>query len=143
MPGPNAPNPVAPMASYDYALIRVVPRVERGEFINAGVALFCRTRRFLQVRVALDPARLHALAPTLKLEETQAHLDFFVRICAGEGPIGQLPQADRFHWITAPHSTIIQASPVHSGLCTDPVAALEHLLRTLVSVDDSTYLRNL
>jgi len=126
MPGPSA---------FDYAIIRVVPRVEREEFINAGVILFCRARRFLEARVELDPRRLAALAPDLDPVLVQRTLDIFPRVAAGgpeAGPIGQLPQAERFHWLTAPRSTIIQPSPVHSGLCTDPAAALTHLLNTMV-----------
>lgn len=116
-------------ALYEYAYIRVVPRVERGEFCTVGVILFCRTRRFLGVR--LDWTRLHHLAPTLDPEEVQEHLALFPRICAGEGPIGQLGQAEAFHWLVAPHSTVIQTSPVHAGLCSDPQATLERLLQGL------------
>lgn len=121
------------IATYDYAILRVVPRVERGEFLNAGVILFCRTRRFLAAAVALDRAALAALAPTgFDVEAAAEALHLIPAICAGEGPIGALPQADRFHWVVAPHSTIIQASPVHCGRCTDPAAALEHLMNVMV-----------
>lgn len=120
------------LSSYDYALIRVVPRVEREEFLNVGAILFCRTRRFLEARLALDAGRLAALAPHLDLTETEAQLQLFPQICGGAGPIGHLPLADRFHWLTAPRSTIIQVSPVHCGLCTDPAAALDHLLETMM-----------
>jgi hypothetical protein len=122
-------------SSFDYAIIRVVPRVEREEFINAGVILFCRPRRFLEARVELDRARLAALAPDLDPDLVQRYLEIFPRVAAGgpeTGPIGQLPLAERFHWLTAPRSTIIQPSPVHAGLCTDPDAALTHLLNTMV-----------
>jgi hypothetical protein len=113
--------------SYDYAYIQVTPRVERGEFIQAGVILFCRTKRFLDAQIHLDEARLHALAPYLPIATVRAHLELIPRICAGEGPFAQFDRAERFHWLVAPHSTVIQSSPVHSGLCQDPAAALEKL----------------
>lgn len=122
-------------SSFDYAIVRVVPRVERGEFVNAGVVLFCRTRRFLAARIELDRARLAALAPWLDLSEIEQHLAIFPLVAAGGpqgGPIGLLPQADRFHWLVAPRSTIIQVSPAHAGLCDDPEAALEELVDVLV-----------
>ncbi len=121
--------------TFEYAVVRVVPRVDRGEFINVGVILFCRTRRFLDARVHLDPARLAALAPGLDVVAVRAHLDLIPRVCAGDhgaGPIARLSQAERFHWLVAPQSTIVQPSPVHSGLCDDPTAALERLLKTMV-----------
>lgn len=123
------------LASYDYAIIRVVPRVEREESVNAGAILFCRTRRFLQARIELDEERLLALAPDVELEAVRAHLEAIPLICAGgpaAGPIGRRSQAERFHWLVAPRSTILQPSPVHSGLCADPAAALEHLMDTMV-----------
>src|SRR5690349_16038239 len=89
-------------SSFDYAIVRVVPRVERGEFVNAGVVLFCRTRRFLGARIELDERRLLALAPDIDLDEVRRHLDAIIQICAGgpqAGPIGELPQAERFHWL--------------------------------------------
>jgi hypothetical protein len=122
-------------SSYDYAVIRLVPSVERGECINIGVILFCRTRRFLGVLFHLDPHRALALAPDLDMAAVQEHLDTFRLISAGDqagGQISQLSQSERFHWLVSPRSTIIQVSPVHSGLCTDPQAALEHLLKTMV-----------
>ena len=118
--------------TYDYALIRVVPHVERGEFINVGAMLYCRTLRFLAARVELDEGRLRALAPDLDIDAVRVHLDLIPQLCAGQGPIGELGQADAFHWIVAPHSTVIQASPVHTGLCTDPEEALDHLMETMV-----------
>lgn len=127
----------APLSAFDYAIVRVVPRVERGECINVGVILFCRTRRYLAAAVELDPARLAAFAPGLDPADLQPHLDSLVRIAAGgpeSGPIGALPQSERFHWLTSPRSTIIQPSPVHTGRCPDPAAALEHLLATMVRV---------
>ncbi|RLT44432.1 MAG: DUF3037 domain-containing protein [Chloroflexi bacterium] len=121
------------IATYDYAVLRVVPRVERCEFLNAGVILFCRTQRFLAAATALDQALLAALAPPgFDVEGACAALATIPAICAGEGAIGALPQADRFHWICAPHSTIIQTSPVHCGRCINPAAALEHLLDRMV-----------
>lgn len=122
-------------SSYDYALIRVVPRVERGEFINAGAIVFCRTARYLAAAVELDEARLAALAPGLDAGEVRRHLDLIPLICRGgraAGPIGALSLAERFHWLVAPRSTLIQTSPVHCGLCDDPAAVLPHLLETMV-----------
>lgn len=123
------------MASYDYALIRVVPRVERGEFINAGAVLFCRTMRFLEARIELDRARLAALCPCLDLDEVERQLLVIPRICAGDplaGPIALLSQPERFHWLVSPRSTVVQTSPVHSGLCLDPSAALDDIMARLV-----------
>jgi hypothetical protein len=121
--------------SFDYAVIRVVPRVERDELINAGVVLYCLTERFLGAVVELDRARLLALAPGVDIGLVESHLASFPRVCAGgsaAGPIGQMSQSERFHWLVAPRSTIIQTSPVHSGLCADPQAALERLLDRMV-----------
>jgi hypothetical protein len=121
--------------SYDYAIVRVVPCVERGEYINAGVILFCRTRRFLDALIYLDIQRLTVLYPAIDLDMVQRHLDIIPLVCAGSaeaGTIGQLSQSERFHWLVSPRSTIIQTSPAHSGLCTDPAATLEHLLKTMV-----------
>jgi Protein of unknown function (DUF3037) len=125
------------LSSFDYAIIRVVPRVEREEFVNVGAIVHCRERPFLGARIALDRGRLAALAPDLDLAEIQAHLDAIVRISEGgpaAGPIGRLSQTERFHWLVAPRSTVIQTSPVHSGLTDDPAAALEHLMATMVRV---------
>jgi hypothetical protein len=125
-------------SSFDYAVLRVVPHVEREEFLNAGVILFCRTRGYLAARIALDERRLLALAPDLDAEtlaEIRAHLDTIPRICAGErdaGPIARLSQAERFHWLVAPRSTLIQPSSPHSGLCDDPAAALDRLFAEMV-----------
>lgn len=109
--------------SFDYAVIRVVPRVEREEFINAGVIVFCLQQRFLEARIQLDEHRLHALWPKLDLELIRSRLEAFPRICAADpaaGPISQLSQRERFHWLVSPRSTIIQVSPVHTGLCDSP-----------------------
>lgn len=123
------------LSSFDYAIVRIVPRVEREEFINAGVILFCRPRRFLGARIALDRQRLATLDPRLDPEDVERHLALIPLICAGgpnAGPIGRLPLADRFHWLVAPRSSSIQTSPVHTGLCTDPPGTLTHLLETMV-----------
>src|SRR5256885_5450056 len=104
--------------SYDYAIVRVVPCVERGEYINAGVILFCRTRRFLDALIYLDIPRLTTLYPAVDLDMVQRHLDIIPLVCAGSaeaGAIGQLSQSERFHWLVSPRSTIIQTSPAHSG----------------------------
>ena len=127
--------PPPELAWYSYAIVRIVPRVERGEFLNVGVVLFARTRRFLAARVEPDFARLHSLAPEVDDGLLLAHLHAFVAIGAGVpegGPIAALPPSERFHWLTAPRSTIIQTSPVHVGCCADPAATREDLLTTLV-----------
>jgi hypothetical protein len=124
-------------SSFDYAVIRVVPRVDREEFINAGVILFCKERRFLRARVALLPERVRALWAESDLDLIQVHLLAFTRICDGNpeaGPIAQLPQAERFHWLVSPRSTTVQVSAVHSGLCQDPELTLERLFQQLVAV---------
>ncbi len=122
-------------SSFEYAVVRVVPRVERGEFVNAGVILYCRTLGFLEAALALDPARLRALAPEADVALIESHLDSVARICRGgaeAGPIGALSQAERFQWLTAPRSTVIQVSEVHEGLCGDPRAALADAVREMV-----------
>jgi hypothetical protein len=122
-------------SSFDYAVVRVVPRVEREEFINAGIILYCLSRGFLEARVELDEARLQALAPEVDVALVRSHLESIPRICAGGragGPIGRLSQKERFHWLVAPRSTLLQTGPVHSGLCEEPAAALEHLLQRMV-----------
>jgi hypothetical protein len=126
---------VPEQTSFDYAVIRVVPRVDREEFINAGVILFAREQKFLAARVQLDASRLAELFPDADQGEVGRHLEAIPKICDGSpgaGPIGQLPQHERWHWLVSPRSTIIQVSPVHSGLSADPEATLDHLLRTLV-----------
>ena len=122
-------------AAYDYALIRVVPRVERGEFVNVGVVLSGKTSGFLEARIELDEARLLALAPEVDLAAVRRHLAAFRAICEGgedSGPIGRLRPRERFHWLTATRSTIIQTSPVHGGRCDAHERMLEHLLDTMV-----------
>jgi hypothetical protein len=121
--------------SFDYAVIRVVPRVERAEFVNAGVILFGRTKKFLDARVSLDESRLRALHPAIDMDEVHRHLDSICKICKGEGnsgPIGELPIHERWHWLVAPRSTIIQVSEVHSGLSIDLAKTLESLFMKLV-----------
>jgi len=120
---------------YDYAVFRIVPRVEREEFVNVGVIVSCPAKNFLEARIELDEQRLAALDSSLDIESIRAHLATIPAICAGgpqAGPIGQLPQRERFHWLVAPRSTTIQTSPVHTGTCKDPLEALEHLLNTMV-----------
>ena len=123
---------------YDYAVIRVVPKVDREEFINVGVIVSCPDLSFLEARIKLNESRLLALDPSLDLEMVKTHLATIPKICRGgadAGPIGQLPQRDRFYWLVAPRSTIIQTSPVHTGRCSDPAAALRHLVATMVDAD--------
>jgi hypothetical protein len=125
---------------FEYAFVRVVPRVERQEFVNAGVIVFARTLGFLEARIALDERRLLALDPQVALEDVRCALAAVPRVCAGGaagGPIGRLSQAERFHWLVSPGSAVVQPSPVHSGLCHDPRAALEHLLHTAVMGRDT------
>ena len=122
-------------SSFDYAIIRVVPRVERGELINAGVIVACPTQRYLAARIALDVDRLRALSPPTDPDEVQAALAVIPLIAAGDargGPIAALPRGERFHWLVAPRSAVIQTSPVHTGLCDDPGAALDQLVQRLV-----------
>ncbi len=121
--------------TYDYAIIRVVPRVERGEAINVGVILSCPGLDFLDARIELDPSRLLAIDPSADVEATRAHLEMIPRVCRGGAdawPIGELPQRSRFHWLVSPRSTIIQLSPVHTGRTSDPEKALDRLLETMV-----------
>lgn len=122
-------------SSYDYAVIRVVPRVEREEFVNAGVVLFSKASGFLGARVAVDEARLRALSPEVDLEMVRRHLEAIPQICAGHpeaGPMGKLSARERFHWLVAPRSTVIQISPVHAGFCDDPASELSGLFARLV-----------
>jgi hypothetical protein len=124
-------------SSFDYAIVRVVPRVEREEFVNAGVILFCLERDFLGARIDLDRDRLRALDPEVDVALVEEHLAALPRIAAGgegSGPIGRLSRRERFHWLVAPRSTVIQVSAVHSGLCDDPDRALEGLLDRMVRV---------
>ncbi|HEY0513389.1 MAG TPA: DUF3037 domain-containing protein [Thermoanaerobaculia bacterium] len=125
------------LSSFDYAILRVVPRVERGEFLNAGVVLFCLERDFLQARVEVDEPRLRALWPGTDLELVRQHLEAIPRICAGApdgGPIARLTLRERFRWLVAPRSTMLQVSPVHAGLSDDPERALDELFEQMVRV---------
>ena len=120
---------------YDYAIIRVVPKVEREEFINVGAIVSCGTKKFLEARIEIDEQRLMAIDSTLDLEMIRNHLAVIPIICAGgkdSGAIGQLPQRERFHWLVAPRSTIVQTSRVHTGFCQNLPVAIEHLLDTMV-----------
>jgi hypothetical protein len=121
--------------TYDYSIVRVVPRVDRGEQVNAGVILSCADTDFLDARIDLDQTALLALDPTVDLAAVQANLDVIPVVCRGgrdAGPIGALPARDRFRWLVSPRSTIVQPSPVHTGRTTDPTACLEHLMDRLV-----------
>jgi Protein of unknown function (DUF3037) len=122
-------------APFDYALIRVVPRVEREEFLNVGAVVFCPTRAFLAARIDLDRNRLLALGAPLDLDLVERHLRAIPAICAGQpsaGPLARRPIGERFHWVVSPRSTVVQTSPVHSGLSDDPAAALDRLMDTMV-----------
>ena len=121
--------------AYDYALVRVVPRVDRGESMNAGVILSCTDLEFLDARIELDEPRLLALDPTVDLDAVRAHLATIPRVCRGgpeAGPLGDLPQRGRFHWLVSPRSTIIQMSPVHTGRSVAPATILDNLLARMV-----------
>jgi hypothetical protein len=128
---------VAAREEFQYALLRVVPRLERGEQLNAGVVLYCRRLSFLRARVHLDRARLEALAPGTEADPIERHLDTLARIAEGDadaGPIAAMPQSERFSWLVAPASTIVQPSPVHTGLCVgDPQERLDRLYAELVA----------
>jgi hypothetical protein len=121
--------------SFEYAIVRVVPRIERGEFLNAGVILWCKADGWLGARTHLDRKRLATLAPGADAVLIESHLESLESVARGgadAGPIGRLEPRERFAWLVAPRSTTIQVSEVHEGLCEDPAAALEHLLETLV-----------
>ena len=123
-------------ASFDYAILRIVPRVERQEFINAGVVVFCLEKRYLAARIRLNRDRVKALWPEVDLELVGKHLDAVPRICEGDpsaGPIAQLSQRERFHWLVSPRSTIIQPSPVHTGVCDATDGMLDRLEKQFLS----------
>ncbi|NIG57480.1 DUF3037 domain-containing protein [Chitinophaga sp. Cy-1792] len=124
---------------YEYAIIRIVPRVEREEFLNVGVVLYCRPQRFLKTMITLDEERLKCFAPATDPVLMKSYLDAFGEICMGNkqaGPIAQGDPASRFRWLTANRSTILQTSRVHPGLTTNPEATLRHLFETLVLLTD-------
>jgi hypothetical protein len=116
---------------FEYALVRVVPRVERGEAINAGVIVYAHGHRYLAVRIGLDVDRLLAVDPAADVDAVRSALSAFEKACT-EGPLAGRPLGERFRWLTAPRSTIVQPGPVHSGLTTDPAVELTHLFDTLV-----------
>jgi DUF3037 family protein len=123
------------LRTYDYAVVRVVPRVERGEFVNAGIILSCDVERILQARIELDETALLAIDARVDMELVRSVLASIPMICAGgegAGDIGKMTARERFHWLVAPRSTIVQTSPVHTGQCADPDAALEHLMQSMV-----------
>jgi hypothetical protein len=125
---------------YDYAVVRVVPRVEREEFVNVGVILSCPSLTFLDARIELNENRLAAIDPSIDLEAVRSHLATIPAICRGgdgAGPIGKLPQRERFYWLVAPRSTIIQTSRVHTGRCCDPESILERLMDRVVRTPGS------
>jgi len=122
---------------FSYSILRLVPRVERGERVNVGVVVFCRPLDYLGARTELDAERATALWPDLDLDAVRAHLDAIERVAAGDpeaGPIAALDTTARFHWLVAPSSTIIQPSAVHTGICDDPRTQLEHLFEMLVVI---------
>ena len=124
---------------FEYAVIRIMPMVEREEFINVGVVLYCPRQKFLQAMFELDEQRVRALSPKTDIDEVEKYLCAFVAICNAEhnaGPIGRLPMAERFRWLTAMRSTIVQTSRVHPGLCMDAKQMLEQLYNQLVILRD-------
>jgi hypothetical protein len=137
------------MESFDYAIVRVVPDVAREEFVNVGAVLFCHALDFLDARILVDRPRLLALAPTLDLPLLEGHLAAFGPLCQGgpeAGPLGLLARRERWHWLVAPRSTIVQCSPPHTGVCPDPAAMLERIVTRMVKLpvqsnDDETTTR--
>lgn len=122
--------------SFDYAVIRIVPSVEREEFFNAGVILFCPEQKFLSARIELDAEKLRAFAPELDACEVRQRLEAIEKICAGDesaGTIARLAQRARFHWLISPRSTLVQISPAHSGICDQPQPVLDRLFREQVA----------
>ncbi|MBA2499385.1 MAG: DUF3037 domain-containing protein [Chitinophagaceae bacterium] len=123
---------------FEYAIIRVVPKVEREEFLNVGVILYCKDLKFLDMRYMIDESRLHHFCKDLDLQELKEHLVAYENICKGNlngGPIAKLDLPSRFRWLTATRSTIVQSSKVHPGLCKEPAKTLEHLFERLVLVE--------
>lgn len=126
------PDSTDPRQVYEYAIIRVVPRVERDEFVNVGVILFSRTLRFLDARIRLGEDRLLAIHPGVDMAQVREHLALIPQIISGEGPFASMDLGERFRWVAAPHSTTVQASPIHTGLCHDPSTVLERLFARMV-----------
>jgi hypothetical protein len=127
--------------TYDYAIVRVVPRVERGEFVNAGIILSCDVERYLQACIDLDEDALLALDAQVDLDLVKSTLAVIPAICAGgadAGAIGRLSPRERFHWLVAPRSTMVQTSPVHTGRCSDLQAGLDHLMSTMIRRNSSS-----
>ncbi len=123
--------------AFDYVIVQVVPRVDRDERLNVGVILFCPTTAYLGCRIALDERRLRALAPEVDVAALASQLEAVRAVAAGEvtaGPIARLPPSERFHWLSAPRSTIVQPTSPHAGLCEDPAAALDDLFQTAVAI---------
>jgi hypothetical protein len=126
---------VRELCTYDYAIVRVVPRVERGEFVNAGIILSCDVARILKACIQLDESALLALDSSADLVVIREALATIPLVCAGgasAGPLGHLSARERFHWLVSPKSTMVQTSPVHTGQCNDPDAALEHLMNRMI-----------
>ncbi len=121
---------------FSYAVLRVVPDIEREEFVNAGLLLFCRSRRFLRARTSLDVQRLDAIRSGVDATAVRSQLELVERIAAGDvqsGPLSGMSESERFHWLTTPRSTAVQPGPVHGGMSDDPAATFEHLYQTLVA----------
>jgi Protein of unknown function (DUF3037) len=136
VPNAEKATPVPDAESFQYALLRAVPSLPRGEALNVGVVLYSPRHRFLEARTLLVPERLRLLDPDIDLDAVRAHLTLIEQVAAGEpsaGPIAGLDRSERFGWITSPSSTTIQPSPVHTGVCEDPAAMLRHLFETLVA----------
>ena len=126
---------MAERMSFDYAVLRIVPRVDREEFLNAGLILFCLAHKFLEARVYMDEGLIRAFAPGLDTDAARRHLEAFPRICSGDveaGPVARLNLKQRFHSMTAPRSTVVQVSPVHCGICDSPAAVFEQLFEQLI-----------
>ena len=129
------------LTSFEYAVLRIVPRVERQEFINTGVIVFCLRQDYLACLLHWDERRIGALWLGLDIAEARRHFEAFPRVCAGDpeaGPIARLTRRERFHWLVAPRSTVVQISAVHSGLCEEPAASLERLFGELVLTENTS-----
>jgi Protein of unknown function (DUF3037) len=132
---------VPPAEAFQYALLRAVPSLPRGEALNVGVVLYSPRHRFLEARTLIDAERLRLLDPDLDLDAVREHLKLIEQVAAGvrsAGPIAALDRGERFGWITSPSSTVVQPSPVHTGLCDEPAGMLEHLFASLVAAPGTT-----